>query len=80
MLNTKHWWLDKIEKFQCSNVIPGQLQRKPFTCLELRIPKYEAMSVLLNKIRLNMGKRDSQYKLKGEIEMGDNFFETVDFT
>jgi transposase-like protein len=39
---------------------------------------YEPIWYMLHKIRMNMGIRDSQYKLKGDIEMDDAFFEVVD--
>jgi hypothetical protein len=105
---TKHWWLDKINKFQCgvcnsrTNIKSGTIMekskitlqvwfmcihlmtttKKPFSCLEmmrqLGISKYETVSMMMNKIRLSMGKRESKYKLKGDIEMDDCFIEVVD--
>ena len=105
---TKHWWLENIQKFQCgvcdsrTNIKSGTIMekskislqiwfmcihlmtttKKPFSCLEmmrqLGIPKYETISMLMNKVRLSMGKRDSRYKLKGDIEMDDCFIEVVD--
>ena len=105
---TKHWWLEDIEKFQCSvcnsrtnlrfgtimekSKVPVQTwfmcihlmttTKKPFSCLEmtkqLGIKKYETTSMLMNKVRLSMGKRDNKYQLKGDIEMDDSFFEVVD--
>jgi hypothetical protein len=106
---TNHWWLEKIEKFQCAqcdsrtNLRHGTIMekskvpvqtwfmcihlmtttKKPFSCLEmmrqLGIKKYETIAMLMNKVRMNMGKRDAKYKLKGEIEMDDSFFEVVDY-
>ena len=105
---TRHFYLEKIEKFQCSvcntrnnlrtttimekSKVPVHTwfmcihlmttTKKPFSCLELQrqlgIKKYETCQMLMNKIRLNMGIRESKYPLKGEIEMDDSFFEVVD--
>jgi hypothetical protein len=56
--------------------------KKPFSCLELQrqlgIKKYETCQMLMNKVRLNMGIREEKYKLSGDIEMDDSFFEVVD--
>jgi hypothetical protein len=106
-VETKHWWLENVQKFQCSECnsrtnlksgtmmekskVPLQIwfmcihlmtsTKKPISCLEmmrqLGISKYETTSLMMNKIRLSMGKRDSEYKLSGVIEMDDSFFEVV---
>ena len=105
---TRHFYLEKIEKFQCSvcnsrtNLKVGTIMestqvslhrwfmcihlmtstKKPISCLEvqrqLEISKYETVSGMMKKIRLNMGQREEKYQLKGEIEMDDSFFEVVD--
>lgn len=40
--------------------------------------RYEPIWYMMQKIRASMGKRDSNYALKGEIEMDDAFFVVVD--
>jgi hypothetical protein len=40
--------------------------------------RYEPIWYMMQKIRTSMGKRDSNYSLKGEIEMDDAFFIVVD--
>ena len=54
--------------------------KKSFSALELQrqlgISCYETVWYMLLKIRIMMGKRDSKYTLKGDIEVDDAFFET----
>lgn len=56
--------------------------KKPFSALEMQrqlgLKRYEPVWYMMQKIRIAMGKRDSKYTLKGEIEMDDAFFEVVD--
>ena len=48
-----------------------QLQR------ELGHKRYEPVWAMMHKIRKAMGKRDSRYLLKGEVEIDEGFFETL---
>lgn len=107
---TKHWWLEKVGKFQCSecnsrtNLKSGTIMenskvslhkwflcihymtstKKPISCLELQrqleIPDYITIWKMMNKIRMSMGKRDSEYKLKGTVEIDEGFFEVVNLS
>jgi hypothetical protein len=56
--------------------------KKPFSCAEMQrqlgLKRIEPVWYMMQKIRIAMGKRDSRYKLKGEIEMDDAFIEVVD--
>ena len=56
--------------------------KKSFSALEMQkqlgSKRYEPVWYMMHKIRRTMGKRDSQYKLKGEIEVDDTYFEIVD--
>jgi len=56
--------------------------KKSFSALEMQkqlgCKRYEPVWYMMHKIRRTMGKRDSQYKLKGEIEVDDTYFEIVD--
>ena len=56
--------------------------KKDFSALEMQRQlgwkRYEPIWYMMQKIRAAMGKRDSNYQLKGEIEMDDAFFVTVD--
>jgi ribosomal protein L37AE/L43A len=56
--------------------------KKAFSALEMyrqvRTKFYEPVWLIMQKIRLTMGKRDARYKLQGDIEIDDAFFEIVD--
>lgn len=56
--------------------------KKAFSALEMqrqvRSKFYEPVWYIMQKIRLTMGKRDARYKLQGDIEIDDAFYETVD--
>jgi len=39
---------------------------------------YEPIWFIMQKIRITMGKRDAKYKLQGDIEIDDAFFEVVE--
>ena len=56
--------------------------KKAFSALEMqrqmRSKFYEPIWYIMQKIRLTMGKRDARYKLQGDIEIDDAFFEIVD--
>jgi len=56
--------------------------KKAFSALEMQrqvgTKFYEPIWYMMQKIRLTMGKRDARYKLQGDIEIDDAFFETVD--
>ena len=45
---------------------------------QLRMKRYEPVWFMMQKIRIAMGKRDGNYKLSGNIEIDDSFFEIVD--
>jgi transposase-like protein/ribosomal protein L37E len=55
--------------------------KKSFSALELQYQlghkRYEPIWYMLTKIRIAMGKRDSKYKLKGQIEMDEALFTVV---
>ena len=42
--------------------------------------RYEPIWAMLHKLRSVMGLRDDNYKLKGEVELDEGFFETVSIT
>ena len=56
--------------------------KKAFSALEMQRQVeskfYEPIWYMMQKIRITMGKRDARYKLQGDIEIDDAFFETVD--
>jgi ribosomal protein L37AE/L43A len=56
--------------------------KKAFSALEMqrqtKIKYYEPVWYMMQKIRITMGKRDARYKLQGDIEIDDAFYETVD--
>ena len=56
--------------------------KKAFSALELqrqtKMEYYEPVWYMMQKIRITMGKRDAKYKLQGDIEIDDAFYETVD--
>lgn len=56
--------------------------KKAFSALEMhrqvQTKFYEPVWFIMQKIRITMGKRDAQYKLQGDIEIDDAFFEVVD--
>jgi hypothetical protein len=56
--------------------------KKAFSTLEiqkqLRFKFYEPIWYMMQKIRITMGKRDARYKLQGDIEIDDAFYEIVD--
>ncbi len=104
---TKHYWLNSVNKFQCSvcrsrtNIKSGTIMeksqlpiriwfitihlmtstKKSFSALELQrqlgLKFYEPVWYMMLKIRTIMGKRDSLYKLDGNIEVDEGFFESV---
>lgn len=55
--------------------------KKSFSCLELQrqlgFTRYETIQNLMRKIRQNMGQRDLNYKLSGEIEIDHGMYEVV---
>jgi hypothetical protein len=57
---------------------------KAFSALEMQRQTgykfYEPIWYMMQKIRISMGKRDAKYKLQGDIEIDDAFFEIVDLT
>lgn len=58
--------------------------KKAFSALEMhrqvQTKFYEPIWFAMQKIRITMGKRDAKYKLQGNIEIDDAFFEVVDLT
>jgi len=56
--------------------------KKAFSALEMQrqigLKYYEPVWYMMQKIRLTMGKRDANYKLQGDIEIDDAFYEIVD--
>lgn len=56
--------------------------KKAFSALEMhrqvQTKFYEPIWFIMQKIRITMGKRDAKYKLQGDIEIDDAFFEVVD--
>lgn len=56
--------------------------KKAFSALEMyrqvQVKFYEPVWFIMQKVRLTMGKRDARYKLQGDIEIDDAFFEVVD--
>jgi hypothetical protein len=56
--------------------------KKSFSALEMQrqlgLKRYEPVWYMMQKIRNSMGKRDKKYKLNGQIEVDDAFFEIVD--
>jgi hypothetical protein len=56
--------------------------KKDFSAKEMQrqlgMKRYEPVWYMMQKIRSAMGKRDTNYTLKGEIEMDDAFFVVVD--
>jgi len=55
--------------------------KKSFSTVEIQKQlghkRYEPIWYMMQKIRISMGKRDSRYKLQGEIEVDDAYFEIV---
>lgn len=66
--------------FMCIHLMTST--KKPISCLEMQrqldIKKYETAQMLMMKIRENMGAREAKYKLSGEIEMDEGYFEVAD--
>lgn len=66
--------------FMCIHLMTST--KKAFSALEMQrqlgLKRYEPVWYMMQKIRRSMGKRDSKYKLSGEIELDDAFFEIVD--
>ena len=58
--------------------------KKSFSCLEMQKQVgskfYEPIWAMMQKIRISMGKRDARYKLQGDIEIDDAFYEVVDLS
>lgn len=56
--------------------------KKAFSALEMQKQVghkfYEPIWYMMQKIRITMGKRDGRYKLQGNIEIDDAFYEVVD--
>jgi hypothetical protein len=56
--------------------------KKAFSALEMQrqvgLKYYEPVWYIMQKVRLTMGKRDDRYKLQGDIEIDDAFYEVVD--
>lgn len=56
--------------------------KKAFSALEMQKQVghkfYEPIWYCMQKIRISMGKRDAKYRLQGDIEIDDAFFEVVD--
>jgi hypothetical protein len=56
--------------------------KKAFSVLEMqrqvKSKYYEPVWEMVQKIHLTMGKRDSKYKLQGDIEIDEGFYEVVD--
>jgi hypothetical protein len=56
--------------------------KKAFSALEIqkqiKFKFYEPIWLMCQKIRITMGKRDARYKLQGDIEIDDAFYEIVD--
>jgi transposase-like protein len=56
--------------------------KKSMSALEMQrqlgMKRYEPVWYMMQKIRLAMGKRDKKYKLTGNVEVDDSFFEIVD--
>ncbi len=55
--------------------------KKAFSALEIQrqvgVKFYEPVWLMMQKIRIAMGKRDAKYKLQGDIEIDDAFYEVV---
>ncbi len=68
--------------FACIHLMTST--KKSISALEmqrqLQMKRYEPVWYMMQKIRQSMGKRDKKYKLRGDIEIDDSFFETVDLT
>jgi hypothetical protein len=66
--------------FMCIHLMTST--KKAFSALEMQrqlgSKRYEPIWYMMQKIRLSMGKRDALYKLKGNIEADDAYFEIVD--
>jgi ISXO2-like transposase domain/Transposase zinc-ribbon domain len=56
--------------------------KKAFSALEIKkqtgLKYYEPIWYMMQKIRIAMGKRDAKYRLQGDIEIDEGFFEVVD--
>ena len=56
--------------------------KKAFSALEIQrqvgYKFYEPIWYMMQKIRITMGKRDARYRLQGDIEIDDAFYEVVD--
>jgi hypothetical protein len=65
--------------FMCIHLMTST--KKAFSALEMQrqlgMKRYEPVWYMMQKIRLLMGKRDSMYKLQGNIEVDDAYFEIV---
>lgn len=66
--------------FTCIHLMTST--KKSISALEmqrqLEMKRYEPVWYMMQKIRQSMGKRDKKYKLSGNIEIDDSFFEIVD--
>jgi hypothetical protein len=66
--------------FMCIHLMTSV--KKSFSALEMQrqlgLKRYEPVWYMMQKIRRSMGKRDKKYKLRGQIELDDAFFEIVD--
>lgn len=66
--------------FMCVHLMTST--KKSISALEMQrqlgLKRYEPVWLMMQKIRQSMGKRDKRYKLAGNIEMDDSFFEIVD--
>jgi hypothetical protein len=58
--------------------------KKPMSALEIQRQTgqkfYEPIWYMMQKIRTSMGKRDAKYRLQGNIEIDDAFYEVVDLS
>ncbi len=66
--------------FMCIHLMTST--KKAFSALEMQrqlgMKRYEPVWFMMQKVRSSMGKRDKKYKLSGNIELDDAFFEIVD--
>jgi hypothetical protein len=69
-----HTWFACIHLMTSTKKSMSALEMKR----QLEMKRYEPVWYMMQKIRASMGKRDSRYKLRGDIEVDDSFFEIVD--
>lgn len=66
--------------FMCIHLMTSM--KKSISALEMQrqlgMKFYEPVWFMMQKIRLSMGKRDKKYRLSGNVEVDDSFFEIVD--